>query len=399
MVRDTSGEPWILLASLWTVGVCVTAFQIVPAGILPIVMDDLGIGPVAASWLVSTSLAAQAVGNIPVGVIIDRTSNRLILTAAAAGMVVAGLGAWQAGLNGDYWLLTGAIAVGGVAIAGVITGGANLIGGAFEGEREATAVAAFTTAAPAGYAIGQFLGPVLADRFGWAANFLLFGGLAGVAFVGTIVVLSWVDVDPEVGSQPTIANFKRLFRNVNLWIVCVLGFLAYSLYLFFNSWMPTYINQEFGFSLAQSGLYAALFPAIGVLARAGGGAISDQLFDRQRRPVALVTFGVTIPLVALIALIEVPLLLALLLIPAGFFVQLGIGLFYTYVREVVSTEVTGTALAMLGLISFMGAFTAPVVAGSLIELSGDYLLAFGYAGCLAVLGVALSYVAPEPHNN
>ncbi|MFB6130180.1 MAG: nitrate/nitrite transporter [Salinigranum sp.] len=393
---ETAENPWLLLVGMWTLGVSVTAFQIVPAGILPLIMDDLTIGPVAAGGLVSASLAAQALGNVPVGVVIDRTSNRLMLTIAAVGMVLAGVGAWQAALSGSYWPLVGAIVVGGVGIAAIITGGANLIGAAFDVERRATAVAAFTTCAPAGYAIGQFLGPVVADGYGWGANFLLFGGLAGVAFVGLAVIMTRVDAEPETGAQPSVSDFKRLFTNSSIWLVCLLSFLAYSLYLLFNSWMPTYISQQFGFSMAKSGLYAALFPAVGILARAGGGVISDRLFDRRRRPVSLMTFAVTVPLVVLVAAMRVPLFLVVLLLPAGFFVQLGIGLFYTYAREVVDEGVTGTALAMLGLISFAGAFTAPVVAGTLIQRTGGYLPAFAYAGALAVVGVVVTYFAPEP---
>lgn len=397
MSRDPD-SPWVLLGGMWAFGLAVTAFQIVPAGILPVVMDDLAVGPAAAGWLVSASLAAQALGNIPVGILIDRTSNRLMLGVAAVGMVVAGVGAWQAAAASAYWPLVASVAVGGVAIAAVITGGANLIGATFGSERRATAVAAFTTSAPAGYALGQFLGPVVAERADWSVNFLLFGGLAGVAFLGLLVIMTRVDAEPETGAQPSLADFGQLLRTRGIWVVCLLGFLAYSLYLLFNSWMPTYLSQNFGISMARSGLYAALFPAVGILARAGGGWVSDSLFGRKRRPVAVVTFLVTLPLIGLLVVTDVPLVLVLLLIPAGFFVQLGIGLFYTYAREVVDEGVTGTALAMLGLISFAGAFTAPVVAGGLIQETGAFLAAFTYAGALAVVGLVVAYVAaPEPN--
>lgn len=397
MSSDGFGKPVLLLASLWLVAVCATAYQIVPASFLQLAMGDLGIGAAAASWLVSASLAAQAVGNLPIGIVIDRTSNRLILTLAAVVVLVSGVAAWQASLAGSYWGLIGAIVLGGVGIAGIITGGANLVGGTFEGEREATAVAAFLTAAPAGYTIGQIAGPLVASAADWGTNFLVFGGLAGVTFVGTGLLLFSAGFEPADSTRPSLGDFTRLLNNRHVWIVCLLGFLAYSLYLFFNTWMPSYINDQFGLSLATSGLYAALFPAVGILARVGGGVISDDVFDRRRRPVSFLTFVTIIPIILLITVTKIPLLLAALLIPAGFFVQIGIGLFYTYVREVVSSEVTGTALALLGFISFVGAFSAPVVAGTLIQLTGAFVLAFLYAGALAVAGILLTYVAPEPN--
>jgi len=387
-------DEWTLLAVMWLFGFLIAAFQILPAGILRVIMDAVGVGPAAAGLFVGASLAGQAAANVPVGVAIDRTSSRIVIVVGAAAMGIAGIAAQQAGLAGSYPGLIGAIALGGLGIAAIITAGANLIGSVFAGDTEATAVAIFLTSPPAGYAVGQVTGPTVATRFGWPTNFLVFGLLTTV-----LVVPFWyfsrgfgAEADP-----PTLAEFRRLIANRHLWIVSAMSFVAYSLYLLFNSWMPTYLADSFGLSLARSGLYAALFPATGILARAGGGIISDRLFDRKRRPVALIAFASVLPVVVLVAVIQIPVVLALLLLPAGFFVQLGIGLFYTYIREVVSAPVTGTALAVLGLVSFVGAFSAPTIAGVLIERTASYLPAFGYAGALAVIGISLAIIAPEPN--
>lgn len=381
---------------MWLLGFSVAAFQILPAGVLRVIMGALAVGPAAAGWFVGASLGAQAAANVPIGVAIDRTNSRVMIAFGAVSMGAAGIGAWQAGTAGSYWGLIAAIALGGMGIAAVITAGANLIGNAFAGEEEATAVAIFLTSPPAGYAVGQFTGPVIADRSGWPVSFLVYGLLAAGMVVPVWVVSRGYDTGAGA-DPPTLAEFRRLIAGRGLWIVSAMSFVAYSLYLLFNSWMPTYLADTFGLSLARSGLYAALFPATGILARAGGGLVSDRVFGHRRRPVALVAFATVVPVVVLVATIRVPVALALLLLPAGFFVQLGIGLFYTYVREVVDDAVTGTALAVLGLVSFVGAFTAPAAAGALIERTGSYLPAFGYAGLLAVVGIALAVVAPEPN--
>lgn len=391
MVRQ---DERLLLAVLWLLGFLIAAFQILPAGILRVIMDAVAVGPAAAGLFVGASLAGQAVANVPIGIAIDRTSSRIVIAGGTVCMGVAGIAAQQAGIAGSYAGLIGAIALGGLGIAAIITAGANLLGSVFAGETEATAVAIFLTSPPAGYAVGQVAGPVLAARFGWPTNFLIFGLLT------TVLVIPFWYVSrgfSTAADPPTYTEFRQLLANRHLWIVSAMAFIAYSLYLLFNSWMPTYLADAFGLSLARSGLYAALVPATGILARAGGGIISDRLFDRQRRPVALIAFASVVPVVVLVAVIQIPLILALLLLPAGFFVQLGIGLFYTYVREVVATPVTGTALAVLGLVSFAGAFSAPTIAGVLIERTASYLPAFGYAGALAVIGIGLAIVAPEPN--
>lgn len=388
---------WFVLAGVSLIAFSVTAYQIVPASILPIARETLGIGAFAAGWLVSASLAAQAVTNVPIGVAIDRTSNWTIITLATLAMLVSGPWAWWAANDGSFWLLIAAIALGGAAIAGIITAGANLIGGIFPQHNRATAVAIYLSSPALGFTTGHLTGPHIARFLGWEYVFLVFAGCAGVAFVLFSLSYRGLDSEGEEATIPSRADFVRLFKNPHVWTVCLLGFMAYSLYLFLNSWMPSYLADVHGLSLVLGGAYAALFPAVGIIARATGGIISDRLFAHRRRPVALITFAVTLPILVVLVLLDIPIVIAVLLLPAGFFVQLGIGLFYTYAQEVVTDQVTGTALAMLGFISFTGAFSAPVIAGGLIDLTGSFFAAFVFSWVLAIGGIALAMIAPEPN--
>jgi dipeptide/tripeptide permease len=43
----------------------------------------------------------------------------------------------------------------------------------------------------------------------------------------------------------------------------------------------------------------------------------------------------------------------------------------------------------------LGAFSAPVLTGFLIDATGGYGTAFGYATALAVFGIVLSWVIPD----
>jgi MFS family permease len=109
-----------------------------------------------------------------------------------------------------------------------------------------------------------------------------------------------------------------------------------------------------------------------------------------------VSFLVTVPIVVVMVVTETPLVIVVLLVVSGYFVQLGVGLFYTHVRELVGEHVAGSALAVLTMASFTGGFTAPVIAGWLIGVSGSYLTSFGFAFGLALSGVVLAWLAPEP---
>ncbi|WP_254270273.1 MFS transporter [Halorussus aquaticus] len=187
---------------------------------------------------------------------------------------------------------------------------------------------------------------------------------------------------------------RDLLANRAAWTLYALSFLAFSLYLFLNSWLPSYLTDRLGVSLALSGLLTALFPAVGVVSRTSGGVISDRLFGGERRPVVLLAFVAAAPAVTgFVVVTRVGPAIALLLV-AGFAVQLTIGLLYTYVAEVVAPTVRSTAISMLTSVGLFGAFAAPIAGGAIIDRAG-YRPAFLLAGVVAVLGVAPAWYAPD----
>ncbi|NEU58680.1 MFS transporter [Halorussus sp. MSC15.2] len=218
---------------------------------------------------------------------------------------------------------------------------------------------------------------------------------SAVAFVLLTAGVRGLTVEPTTNTASMRANFAAILRRPVVWYGCAMAFAAYSCYLFLNSWLPSYLAQEFALSAALSGLLTAVFPAMGILSRAGGGAISDRLLNRRRLPVLRVAFLVSLPLVVLIALTRQLAVIVAALVVAGFVIQLTFGVVYSYVQEVVEPQITGTALAFLTTAGISGAFTAPLVAGALIEFTETYLLAFAYAAALTGLGLLVSWFAPE----
>lgn len=133
---------------------------------------------------------------------------------------------------------------------------------------------------------------------GWSAV-LAVGGVFSAGSVAVFAVAhlsvgrSAVDIKPtpttDEGSDSALPSvrqgFSAVLRNRNVVLGAGVAFVAYSLSLLLNSWLPTYLLEEFALSPSTSGLFAAVFPAMGVVSRAGGGLISDRLFGHQRLPV------------------------------------------------------------------------------------------------------------------
>lgn len=296
---------------------------------------------------------------------LDRVDNRWATVVAAGGLFGACLWSWLATGNGSYWSLFAARAVAGISFPVIWSAAINLIGRTFAASIRATAVGVFTTSALAGFAIGQFAGPLIVDRFGAAAPFGLFGAAIEIA-----AMIFWVmsgqipDVKKPTdrASDPGLDEFRHVLTNRHVLSIALMGFLAYSAYVFFNSWMPTYLTDQLDVSLTISGVLVAVFPAIGVLSRSG--FVSDRFLTQRRRPLVYVAFGGTLPLVAIIALTDAPAVVSGCLLFAGLFIQTGIGILFTYIQESVRPAVAATALATLTTMSSFGSFTAPLIAGS-----------------------------------
>lgn len=387
--------PWVVLATAWLLSLVTAAISILPASLLVLIMDDLTIGSTAASWLISATLLLPALISIPIGVGMDRISDHAVMLAGTIAILVLSAAGWWLALTAAYWPLVATRVLIGAGIVAIWIGSANVVGATFTEKARATALAIFTTSAPAGYAIGQYFPPRIAGLFGWEVNFLIFGIGSVVAFGGFSVTHRRVTRVDTRADTPTLRDFKRLFSIRGTWLVCGLAFVGYSLHLLFNSWMPTYLTTEIGLSLANSALFVAVFPAMGVLSRISGGILSDRVFNHRRRPIPLISFVITVPIIAVIAVTTDAFLLLILLILAGYFIQLSIGVLYAYIRELVSTDIAGSATAFLSSVAFTGAFIAPLAAGAVLDYTKSYRIVFTLAGALTVAGIVIAWFSPR----
>ena len=385
---------WAMLAGLWLVATGAAAYEIVPASVAPLIRSSMGVGPTAASALVSVMFGVAVFGSIPLAVGVDRLDTRRAMVVSAAVLVLAGGWGWWAASRGDFASLLGSRALGGAAFVTIWNAGAAAVGRAFDPEVRATAIAAFTTSGPAGFGLGQFTGPLVAAAVGWEWTLVAYGVLA---VVGVAVYLpASAGVSLGAGAEPPgLDEFRRVLSDARVWHVSAMAFLAYVLYLFVNSWMPTYLTEGLGVSLAASGLLTGAFAVVGVLSRLGGGAISDRLFGTRRRPVVVISFVASVPLVAALGVVEFVPLLLLAMLGAGFFVQFTLGLSLSYARELVDEGVAVTAISVATALGLAGAFVSPILAAAIFERTGSFGATFVFAVATAVLGVALAWGAPE----
>ncbi|RQH02328.1 MFS transporter [Natrarchaeobius oligotrophus] len=385
-----------VVVSMWLLTTIAYAYIIVPTSVLPLIQESMLIGPLAASVILSSTLAAQSISNVPVGAVLDRMDNVRVLGWATVGLLIAGVWGWHAAAAGDYWSLIASRGLGGVVTVIMWTVGVNVTTGLYQLDRRATAIGFFTTSAPAGFALGQFSGPIVANAFGWPSTFAVYSVLSGVTFA-LVLIASARCSSPTTPDAPvpTADELRAVLGNHDVWLISVLAGISFSAFFVLNNWMPSYLVDEFGLSLVHSGAFVALFPAMGIVSRWGGGFLSDAWFAGRRRPVVLWSFLIATPTFVVLGVVREPSTTVVTLCLAGISIQLGIGVFFAYAREIVDASVSATAVSITSAVAVAGATIGPVITGALFEASGSYASVFAYVVVISTIGIGLAYRAPE----
>ena len=187
------------------------------------------------------------------------------------------------------------------------------------------------------------------------------------------------------------ARLIRRMAPVTLVYFCY----GWTLWLFL-SWIPIYFLQNYNMDLKHSALFASGVFFAGVFGDTAGGLLSDWLLRKTgRRQVArrnLVVFGMSGAVLSL-----VPLLLAQNVAVAAaclslgfFFAELTIGPMWAIPMDI-APEYSGVASGLMNVGSAFAAIVSPVVAGLVIDMTGNWTLPFIGSMVLMAMGAVLAF--------
>jgi nitrate/nitrite transporter NarK len=381
-------RPWLVLGGCFLLSVGVNAFMIAPSSIAPLFVERFDVAPTAAGDIISAAIVGSILTQIPGGYLLDRYDNRRLVVPAVGLFALVVLAIQAVGAFTPFLALR---ALGGVVGGFVFTAGANVVGAVFPADRRGFATGIFLTSPPASFALAHSTSPPLGTAFGPLRVFLLH---AAIAALGTGLFLLAAREPVRSGSTPAPGEFARALGNRSVVLVALSAAAVYGLYLFLNTWLPTYGTQVLSLPLSAAGLVTAIVPLVGIVARPGGGWLSGRLGGR-RRPVLAGGLGVGLVLMSAIPLAVALPVFVLLLAATAFAVQLGTGLYYVLTRELASPGTEGTSLTVMTTVAFTGSFLAPLAGGWLIA-EYSWTVAFLAFAALGALGVVALVPVPEP---
>lgn len=386
MNQRGGGRPRLALAGCFLVSTGFNAYLLSPAPLLPVIGVEFGVDKPTAGLAISTAYISWLLLQLPGGFLLDRYDNRRLVYGA---LIVFGLAAGASGLSTSYSGFLATRLIAGATAVFLWTGCANIVTRVFPADTRGRATSVFVASAPLGLTVAQFAGPHVAGAWGWRAVNLLYPLLT---LAGLPVFAMALRRPIRSPSRLPLGEFVRALRHPGVLAVSVASAFAYALFLFLNAWMPTYATETLGSGLASAGAAASLVPLAGIIARPGGGWLSDRL--GRRRPVILLSFAMALPIVGGLTLAGSLGPFAASLLLAGFAAQLGIGVIYVYAGELAGAGTEGTSLAIVTALSVGGALASPVVGGWIID-AHSWSAGFAFAGGLAVVGLLVTVAAPR----
>ena len=266
------GTRWDIVALALTAGYVVglQVGKVPPA--LPMLQAELGLPRVIAGLIASSFYAIGAAFGVAGGLLIDRLGVRRAIVAGCAVMALASL---AGGLAGSGTQLLAARVVEGFGFATLTVAAPKLIVAATGTDMRRFALGAWGTYMPIGMALSLVIATGLLGSIGWRGLWFLNAGLILLfllAFAQATAPRRW-QVPTATGATADGAGVRATLARPGPWLFGVCFVLFSIQWLALMTWLPTFLIETQGRSLAGSALLTALIVSVTALGAVAGASL------------------------------------------------------------------------------------------------------------------------------
>ncbi|WOH35744.1 MFS transporter [Thalassotalea fonticola] len=375
----------------------------------PLITDYFNLDAKMKGYIFSSFLLGYALMQIPAGMMVDRFGIKLTYTIA---FIVWGITAATFGIATAFWHLIALRILLGIweSISG--PAGNAYVGRYFDENERGFASGLLLSGSKFGPAIGAIVAGVLLESYGWQMLFILCG------LVPLIWVLPWWSLykkqeqlelknqasenkltaqsDTQTGTKTRRASLTKLLQNKKIQGI-FLGYFCYGyVWFLYISWLPSYLYDELGFSIKETGWWAGFAYGSLAIVVIVAGYLSDVFIRRGHCPTKVRKSFVIAGFLTGSLIIPVPFIenaqyaMYLVIITIS---GMGLATANTWAisQTIAPRGSIGTVAGIQNFAATFGGFFAPIITGYFIEVSGSYMSAFVLAGILMLLGI-FSYV-------
>ncbi len=378
----------------------------------PAIMRDFDIDAAQMGLVASAFLWTYALLQMPIGSIIDRIGVRWVNRVAVLLWAAA---SFLSAAAGGLGLLLISRLVLGVGEAPTIPAGWKVIGQWFPRSERGTATAVFDGCAKLSNIVGIPIMAFLVSSYGWHAAFVFTGVLSLVYLVVWWLLylspkqalargrLSQAEFDhlreggaddEDAATGSSLRGLGHLLRRRKTWGLA-LGYASYTYaYYVLLTWLPGYLEKQFGVKLLAGGFYTMIPWLVAVIAQfLIAGVVMDRLIARSgdetkvRKIVLVVSMLVSLAVVGAAYADSVAVALVFLSIGAsGLAVSVPAGA--SIVALIAPEGYSGSVGGIVNFVANLLGIAAPIVTGAVVDLTGSFAGAFLVTGAVLLGGIA-----------
>lgn len=396
--RSSKNYKWEVLLLLWMAFLMNQADRQVFNTVLPAIRDSLDLTD-ASIGLIATIFNLFYALLVPVGGWAgDRFSKKWVTTLSILFWSVATM---LTGFAGGFMML--------VLMRSVATGGGEAffgpanysLLGQYHTDTRARAMSIHQTAYYVGVILAGWTAGLIADRFGWKYSFVIFGA-TGIIWA-VVMAIRLKDKDDEKSGDEAVVKpgffegFKTVFTTPTA-LMLTIGFSGLIFVLTgYLTWMPAYLHENFGQSLAAAGFNSMFWTHLAAFA---GVLIAGAVSDRVGRGKP----AVRMMLQAAGLLAGVPFLIMMGSCKIIWLVYVGLAGFgfcraffdantYTVLYDVTPSRLHASCSSVMIMTGFGVGALAPVLLGIIKQSAGLDFAFLCLAGVWAVCSLLMFWVA------
>jgi MFS family permease len=268
-VRNTR---WSVVVLAVAAGMIAAAFVGKAPPALPAMRAELGLGLVAAGWVVSIFSAMGMVGGMVAGLFADFFGHRRLLVAGLAAMVAGGV--LGSAADGETVMLASRF-IEGLGFVAIAVSAPSLIARASATRHLRLSLGFWSIYMPAGSSLTMVLSPLVLGPFGWRGLWLMVAAAAALLAIAVAVT---------GGESRSARNPSAPWRGIGLtvsragpWLLAAC-FTAYTLqWISLMVWLPSFLMAE----RASTVLAAASLTALVVAFNVPGNLLAGWLLHRN----------------------------------------------------------------------------------------------------------------------
>lgn len=377
--ESQSTYQWVILALIW-LSYCV--FGLISRSLAPLVtpiVKDLGIsysqmGIIMGAWPM-TYILVSLFG----GIILDRWGAHKSLFI---GICIIGLSStlrYFAGGFGTMFIFVALFGMGGPIIS---IGAPKTISLWFKGRSRGTAVGIYTTAPWVGalvaFSMTNSVFMPLTDN-NWRMALVIYGGFAFAAALLWLILAKDITSPGSVTDAGVFEVFKKLIRVSNVRIIILIGFMHFIIIHGFINWLPGLLEDS-GLSPTIAGFASSIptlvsIPTVLILPRL--------LAPHQRGwALALGSLALGIALMTVSLTFKGYLIFGLVFLGVSSSYIMPLLMLIMMETRGVEARYMGAAGGIFFCVSEIGGFVGPLIVGTLVDMTGSFILGMLFLACL-----------------